>query len=831
MAESHPEIEEKHEDADAHHPEVAEKVTETSDRPTHLIPEVRLTLEEAEAEAKVASEKLFFVYDKLHTLVLGYEDTIKKRWGKRSRSKKHELLLEVYPGMPRNESLKPEELVKYPIRGIGGVLFGTIKQDFVVPYVNSTALTVDGGSKFLSLLHYRAHLLPSAFAQYDRDQIHFGGVTGLIGRRDTKDAALLCHGDSTTYGKLVSWRVRYDDNMMGMALEMRGDAMAFREVLPVFDFQTKLLTFLLNAAEKILEGVDLNTIPPAQDPLPPPEIPSIPTINYGWDSVALQSSLRPYLHPDEFSFPAFSALVQSQYDLAKDHLISLRTDPQYLAEQLQQHFDHRGELTSKSRLANTSFIQDRAAAGVIVDAYRDFSDWHLILEAAKKAHRKYQELGGKPARGKRLPPGYEEGFIDAHVLLVALKAQIKLRYSMAVSVSPPFRDYFEVSFKDQRLHKSQVRYTGPSGDRLVDLLVGLLEDERMDELEVSQVFAELDLIPPSTDQNARITPRISMLLAQAASIHDALEMINLHRPKVDLRNTDDFALRLKRLTGLLRSGFDTYEGKQMNLSAVAFPVSMFEYPKAPKKNEAWVSACESVDNAFATFWAKADRQLLPVIGEKVQKMVQTFVDPLLVRKEQWADFVRKKGATPVAKGPVSQEALLEELGVSPAILKSQKGKKKKRGQIPDAAEQESVPIPPPSDPTPALSDTSTPSAPPEQIPVPARTHKTLRNIFRLTSSDEISSQLGSVMWSDVLQAFSQLGFTILKTRGTSWRFTKAGEESSFSVYAPHPEPNLDFWKARRLGLCLTRRFGWTIDTFVLEKGTPPADKTQTQVDQ
>jgi hypothetical protein len=35
-----------------------------------------------------------------------------------------------------------------------------------------------------------------------------------------------------------------------------------------------------------------------------------------------------------------------------------------------------------------------------------------------------------------------------------------------------------------------------------------------------------------------------------------------------------------------------------------------------------------------------------------------------------------------------------------------------------------------------------------------------------------------------------------------------------AAHAPHPEATLNFWQARRLGRRLTRRFGWTGDTFM-----------------
>jgi hypothetical protein len=103
-------------------------------------------------------------------------------------------------------------------------------------------------------------------------------------------------------------------------------------------------------------------------------------------------------------------------------------------------------------------------------------------------------------------------------------------------------------------------------------------------------------------------------------------------------------------------------------------------------------------------------------------------------------------------------------------------------------------------------------------------------------SEELNQQQGSIPWSEFLQAFSQLGFSGIHARGSSWRFTKhdgrsfTGALSSFTLdflspliigfpkaHAPHPDSTLNFWQARRLGRRLTRRFDWTGDIFTLQE--------------
>ncbi|EIW74226.1 hypothetical protein CONPUDRAFT_160275 [Coniophora puteana RWD-64-598 SS2] len=98
----------------------------------------------------------------------------------------------------------------------------------------------------------------------------------------------------------------------------------------------------------------------------------------------------------------------------------------------------------------------------------------------------------------------------------------------------------------------------------------------------------------------------------------------------------------------------------------------------------------------------------------------------------------------------------------------------------------------------------------EKIAVAGKTLRVLRMLF---SDDDSAHVRGSVPWKDVLKAFYELDFTVVKLRGGSaWGFSKG--IVSFTCHEPHPDANLDFWKARKLGRRLNRRFGWTVDTFV-----------------
>src|ERR1700729_222343 len=118
----------------------------------------------------------------------------------------------------------------------------------------------------------------------------------------------------------------------------------------------------MSTVEKLLWDINLSSLPPLPSdhcPLPPPTI--IPaTSNFGWESTARQHNLRAYLHPPEFSDKQLSVLIESQYELAVDHLVDLHADPAYLSEQLQLYAAHRLESCSTERQGPQTLIHNRA---------------------------------------------------------------------------------------------------------------------------------------------------------------------------------------------------------------------------------------------------------------------------------------------------------------------------------------------------------------------------------------------------------------------------------------------------------------------------------------
>jgi hypothetical protein len=127
------------------------------------------------------------------------------------------------------------------------------------------------------------------------------------------------------------------------------------------------MNFLLGVVSKVLCDLDLSNLKPVpRSPLAAPAIPDSDT-KFPWKSSARANALRPYGPPPSFSIDNIAVLLESQYELAVQHLADLRTDPTYLAEWIKAYYDHRLETIVGK--APPSLIQTRAVSFALSDAY------------------------------------------------------------------------------------------------------------------------------------------------------------------------------------------------------------------------------------------------------------------------------------------------------------------------------------------------------------------------------------------------------------------------------------------------------------------------------
>ncbi|KIJ52382.1 hypothetical protein M422DRAFT_64888 [Sphaerobolus stellatus SS14] len=781
--------------------------------PAHLPrPAGILTVAEGKEKVEANRRTLFEAWDKLHTIVLVHELTIRKRWAKRTATKRKELLLEVQPDLPKEHAPDVDAMLKNT---------PNLKEKwdtFLLPYLNVEDLTWSNGVKFLSLLHYRARYFPSAFASFDSNTLHFGIVSQAVSRYYVPDVSMLAFGDKDTYAKTIGWEEyigEEDDAPSGFELDqVLGDALPLADGLPVLESQIKLLDFLLRVVSKILIDVDLNNLPPPSmdsKELSPPEIP-LTQSSFDWMSSARTNSLRPYLEPFCYSLSEIESLVDTGYQLTLDHLIDLRTDPAFLCEELNLYMDHRLEALGRPP-APINLIQNRAVRFLLLDVYQDLILFHLAKTVLQKMKDSKYDYSKPHPRGVHLTDEYREPLQELRAIFETFKGVAQMNFAKILASSPGLRKFWNIHFLDSNYGKNRMEYRPVPGDRLMSILGILVDKQQTHYWHISKVFDEIDRLDRTTE-HSRISPLLARYLSRLGIANDLLQYLDAHRPNIMAEPPNE---RMKKWSKLLGDMIKN-SNVDMKLNHVAFPSSKFRYPKGPK-NTQWAQGCQRVDQEFALFWHATNNEIKRLFGQEVFELTHGLLAPHLGRQTDWASLITPRSSAPQRKLPpttyhpfsgIEQQSSSEkdvEKNIPP------KGKVKRR-EIPGDRPAERHLGSSNSEP----QTVSKPEPPPEQITVTAKSLKMFSMLFRLSESEELATQSGMIAWKEVLAGFAQIGFSVVKTRGSAWRFCHE-DGRTINVHEPHPDSHLSFWQARNLGRRLTRNFGWTGSTFRLNVST------------
>ncbi|XPS76250.1 hypothetical protein M3J07_008303 [Ascochyta lentis] len=101
--------------------------------------------------------------------------------------------------------------------------------------------------------------------------------------------------------------------------------------------------------------------------------------------------------------------------------------------------------------------------------------------------------------------------------------------------------------------------------------------------------------------------------------------------------------------------------------------------------------------------------------------------------------------------------------------------------------------------------------------VDKRTRKVFRTLFSV-SSEDIGEVSKSIKWSEFKRAMVRIGFSAEKLQGSAWQFAPTmhvGTERGIHFHEPHPDSEIDYIIAKRIGRRLGRVYGWCGDTFQL----------------
>ncbi|KAJ7036960.1 hypothetical protein C8F04DRAFT_1257503 [Mycena alexandri] len=743
-------------------------------------PKAILSPRAASQRAEGIRSQLFASWGRLQKIVLAHEETIQKRWKKastcdstgyplmfnaiqRTGAKRKQLLQEIESTLPEQHA--PE------ITALSRPSATQKLNAFLFPYLNLEDLAIKITAYNSLVFYMHEHIIPPPSLLGSITTQQASHDEGGIDRYHAMDCGMIAFGDENTYGKVLEYSEPLDKSdgttPDGGQMEfILRESMPFGDGLAVLHTQVKLMDFLLAVVSKILCDLDLTSLSPVA-PLSTPDILILNT-PFQWQSRARLNALKPYRPPSVFSMDEIAAIIDSQYELAVQHLADLRTDPVYLAEITASYGAHRIETILTAPLP---LIRKRA-----LTLMRIRSSW-LFYHVAKEIIAELQVVQAKFSdipRARELPKQYNDALKNPYPILGLIEKHVtKVHHQTMCAFSA--------------LSAAQDHFSPQPGDELYAYMVLLLQEKQTHLWQLSRIFDQLDRLTQDGVARERISPLIANLLTQWGVVNDCKFILELHRPAVE----DDQDLqagvqeRLQKWHPLIASIISGVS-PPTPLADLAFPLTRFLYPKG-LKDSAWAAKCQRVDDAFSAFWTTADQWLLKVCGRPLFTLATEVIAPYCVEPTDWAALDAPKVAVrqkpiPAALAPFGGA---EKSPPTKELVPTVKTKFKTRRVVATMATEEDV-------------------------------GSLFSTLFNAAKDEEIALQQSSVPWKDIQTTFAQLGFELHKTRGSAWTFRHPDRPKTVTVHEPHPSPTMSFWEARRFDRRLTRRFGWTLESFVLD---------------
>ncbi|RAQ79547.1 hypothetical protein COH21_007913 [Aspergillus flavus] len=265
-------------------------------------------------QATARSDEIFTSYETLHKIIQRHEATVQKRWSKKTRQQRLNVLLSAWPDMP---VIHRPDFDAFRRESASDLVRDTkYRVHFMWPYVNQEDLL---NTKALPLLlNSRGRHPPSHFAAADMDAMHLGLVSKAIVPIFLNCHVLILNGmteNTRHYGQLVAWEDHPDafDWMHKQKQFLPGEG------LLVMEAQARLLSFLVQCCQQLLHDIPESTLTSDSFPvLPEPQIKPESEIS-GFESLGVMAAEAPYRVPAQNDLRRIASLIAARASAAEDH--------------------------------------------------------------------------------------------------------------------------------------------------------------------------------------------------------------------------------------------------------------------------------------------------------------------------------------------------------------------------------------------------------------------------------------------------------------------------------------------------------------------------------
>jgi hypothetical protein len=748
--------------------------------------------------------------------------TIQKRWSKKLGQQRKQILVTAW-GSNMATSHRPDfDTLKKKDRGHASANNDDPRRQALLwPYINLQDLSRQ--RLMLLFLDARSRHHPEAFARADREAAHIGIVSQQIAVPFLNERVIMFTGRRTpqTYGELIAWEDHPD--AFGWLTSKRGHHPG--EGLLILEIQDRLYAFLVKFCETILHDIS----PEAMNHNRPPTVPEQTLVlnsagHDGLISLATIAEEAPYRVPADLDLGRLESIIEAKLSAEKDHLLALREDPGYFADNVVDWKEHRQEnLLDTMKRKHPIFdnrlkervLWERAVGNMLTTSFFMLEVWTAIHERLGVIQRLKTQHASDIRPESDLPERYLSELLKLYFSLRQFANGPIGVLKVGFPGSPPMRSYWVREEQDPSSTIIRVFMRKNIKDKTANDLLwlfGLLIDkDQLFLVGLSNLVDEMaTLIENDSKSKALVSAWVADQIGDLAVIAQCIHQLDLYQPwaatfedaMVDHGENlkADFAAFEKRVKPYLEVKYSR------DVVELGTPTQgRFWYPVDKRRTQENVQAMRAAEAHLDEFWGAVIEELSkssalsPVLRELLLEQV-------LERTAEWTELERRPQVTadiPTDTQPFGGLTSQPERVNAKSIIQEIRVKAKTRGVAHPVDDLEQEPL------------QHAEESELRQFKVDKRAFKVFKILFYTPNTND---HPGEIPWTDYLHAFRAVGFSVEKMHGSAWQFTPSNldVERGIQFHEPHPNKKLPFKTARRYGRRLSRNYGWHGKMFILE---------------
>ncbi|PGH00959.1 hypothetical protein GX51_05508 [Blastomyces parvus] len=781
--------------------------------PSHLPrPSDFPTPEKARRQAREYSAAILTEWITLRKILDRHEAVLRKRWLKKSRRQRINILVPAYHNIPLTH--RPDYDAFRKRRGLDA------RGAYLWPYINIEDLVEF--KTLLIFLNARGRNPPSMFAHSDFDAIHLGLVSTTICPAFLNGYTMILNGETVdTYGRMVSW----DEDDEAFDLMYSGIGVQPGEGLLILEIQKKIMEFLVNCCRAIFQDMDPAALTDPNIPIQP-EPPAIVRDATEWPTMASIAAESPYRVPASIDFERLRAVIAARRSAAADHVWALREDPGYFHDTLGDCYEHRQEtMLDEKRMPHPSLGTDifwaRVYGQVIISAYEDLVAFDALYHQIEKLITLREKHSAEISPEAELPREYLKELLVLRECLDRISEGPIKDLKMALPASPPLRSlYIRLRSAPGSSIIEVATKRGVDTDYLLWLFQTLWDPQQLFLCRLPDLTDEIErLVHSDPKEKAKLSPFVTGIFSDLGLIAGTLREVNTYFPwaagmdqrKEMLYPGGEISREAINLLGSV-VGVSKYfrDLELVNLKLETPFDGRYTYPSDKRRTQQHVEAMRKAEENLDSFWETIDQYYQRNTGKTLLESFRHLLpdDRQLERTPEWVPPATKPAVDPSNDiyEPFSQLNIQDETKPTAKVAEDERIKTKTRGiPHPQPDIESSIPHHGTSRHTPDTQPT---------FRISKRALKVFSTLFHDPSRED---QPGEIPWSDFLHAMVSTGFGPAKLYGSVWQFTptKLDVLRSIQFHEPHPRSKIPFRVARRFGRRLNRAYGWHAGMFAL----------------